>query len=207
MLQCPFLTPFRTACLSLAQRLINTKGKAATVHFTSAEAASSLHLARCSDTVQLLQDDRSDPQQRHVDEEVAHGGEDVAAHLPPQLLRVHLGPQPLDAEHAAGPAPLRLPSRDRRRRAAGRAPSMRTEGGGVPGPPRRGLLGAGGCGARCVPAAWGSCPALGCSHRALTLAEDGRGGAFPKRPAPNWDFSQLAAPSPKEWAALPRYHS
>lgn len=104
MLQCPFLTPFRTACLSLAQRLINTKGKAATVHFTSAEAASSLHLARCSDTVQLLQDDRSDPQQRHVDEEVAHGGEDVAAHLPPQLLRVHLGPQPLDAEHAAGPA-------------------------------------------------------------------------------------------------------
>lgn len=54
----------------------------------------------------------TDPQQSDVDEEVADGGKDVAAHLPPELLRVHLGPQPLDAEHPGaelGPGPDRDP--------------------------------------------------------------------------------------------------
>lgn len=86
-------------CPPLEQRLTNNKRKAVRCAFSEAE--SSVQLAKSSYAVQLLQDEGSDPQQRHVDEEVADRGEDVATHLPPQLLRVHLGPQPLDAEHAA----------------------------------------------------------------------------------------------------------
>ncbi|KAF7241188.1 Insulin-like growth factor-binding protein-like 1 [Varanus komodoensis] len=50
----------------------------------------------------------TDAQRHHVEEECADRREDVLAHLPLQLLRVQLGPQPLDAEHGlASPPPLR----------------------------------------------------------------------------------------------------
>lgn len=67
-------------CPPLEQRLTNNKRKAVRCAFSEAE--SSVQLAKSSYAVQLLQDEGSDPQKRHVNEEVADRGEDVATHLP-----------------------------------------------------------------------------------------------------------------------------